>query len=378
MRAFVFTDTALAGEAGRFVWLEMNTEVKESATFRRQYAVKALPTYFIVSPETETVVLSRVGGATTPQFRNILDAGHRAVTGGSLLPADRLALDADRAYGAGDYAAAIPAYKEALQNAPEGWPAYERTVEAVLFACAMTDRHEEAARLALEVLPRVAGSPSSANIAASGLDAAVSMSKDMAGRAELVAALEKHARSVTERVPAGAVADDVSAVYIALIGAREAANDSTGARDTAEKWSAFLDAAAAAAPTADARAVFDSHRLSAYLELGTPERAVPMLEASERDLPADYNPPARLAVAYRAMKRFDDALAASARALERCYGPRKISICITRSDLQVLTGDRAAALATLQAALAEAEGMPDGQRPEATIERIRGKIADLK
>ena len=45
-----------------------------------------------------------------------------------------------------------------------------------------------------------------------------------------------------------------------------------------------------------------------YLELGQPERALPMLQASERDLPDDYNPPARLAVAYKAMKRWDEAI----------------------------------------------------------------------
>lgn len=374
----MFTDTALAGEAGRFVWLEMNTEKKESAAFRMQYAVKALPTYFIVSPDSETVLLSRVGGSTTAQFRNILDAGLRAMAGGKLLPADELALDADRLYGSGDYAPAIPAYEKALAEAPVGWPARERTVEAMLFACAMTGEHERAARLALDVLPGIPGSPASANIAASGLDAAVSISGENGARGELIAALENEAGRVTANVPPGTASDDISAVYIALIGAREAADDSAGARATAERWSAFLDGAAAAAPTPDARAVFDSHRLSAYLELGSPEKAVPMLEASEKSLPDDYNPPARLAVAFRAMRRYDEALAASRRAIEKSYGPRQLGIYRTKADIETAMGDKAAAVATLTSAVAAAEALPEGQRSEKTIEGLRQKLESIR
>ena len=51
-----------------------------------------------------------------------------------------------------------------------------------------------------------------------------------------------------------------------------------------------------------------------------------MLQASERDLPDDYNPPARLATAYKAMRRWDEALAASDRALAKAYGPRKLGM----------------------------------------------------
>ena len=64
MRAYVFTDAALARHAGRFVWLEMDTEKKQNATFRTQFPVTALPTFLIVDPMTEKVALRWVGGAT--------------------------------------------------------------------------------------------------------------------------------------------------------------------------------------------------------------------------------------------------------------------------------------------------------------------------
>jgi tetratricopeptide (TPR) repeat protein len=146
----------------------------------------------------------------------------------------------------------------------------------------------------------------------------------------------------------------------------------------AQEWSTFLDEAAAQARSPEARTTLDSHRLSAYLELGTPEKAVPMLEQSERDFPQDYNPPARLAVAYRAMERWDDALAASDRAVALAYGPRLLGYLGTRASIQVGMGDVDGARATLEDAIRQAEEMPPGQRSERTIDSLRAKLAALE
>jgi tetratricopeptide (TPR) repeat protein len=99
-----------------------------------------------------------------------------------------------------------------------------------------------------------------------------------------------------------------------------------------------------------------------------------MLEASERDLPDDYNPPARLAAVYARMERWNEGLAASERALAKAYGPRKLRILQTRADLQTGMGDVAAARATLEEALALAESLPPGQRSERTIDGLRRAI----
>ncbi len=172
--------------------------------------------------------------------------------------------------------------------------------------------------------------------------------------------------------------DDRSGLYISLLDARQQAGDSLGARQVALDWAAFLEGAAAKASTAEQRAVFDPHRLSAYLELGQPERAVPMLEASEKDLPEDYNPPARLVAAYRAMKKWDEALAASDRALAKVYGPRKLGIYSARADILSGKGDRDGARRTLEAALAYADSLPAEQRSEGTLAALRKKLEALK
>jgi tetratricopeptide (TPR) repeat protein len=97
--------------------------------------------------------------------------------------------------------------------------------------------------------------------------------------------------------------------------------------------------------------VFDAHRVLAYIALGQPERAVPMLEQTERDFPGDYNPPARLASTWLAMKSYDEALAAVKRALAKAYGPRKLRLWSLEADVYQAMGNAVAAREALRAAL---------------------------
>jgi hypothetical protein len=385
MRAYVFTDPALASQAGRFVWLELNTEKPGNAAFKKQLSVGALPSFFVLDPADERVALRWVGGATLPQLTRLLDDGRGAVAAGATAtgkgapetPADAALAVADGAYGRADYAAAATAYRDAIGKAPAGWPRYGRAVESLLYALQQTEGYEQGALIALDAYPRLTRTASAANVAASGLDCALELPAEHPRRAELVAALDRIARTVVEDRGIPMAADDRSGVYITLLSAREDAHDSTGARATAEAWSAFLDGEAARARTPDARAVFDSHRLSAYLELGQPERAIPMLTASERDLPDDYNPPARLATAFKAMKRWDDALAASDRAMAKAYGPRKLLFYQTRCDIYLGMADSTGARRTLADAVTFAEALPPGQRNDNTIASLRKKLEAL-
>lgn len=379
MRAFVFTDESLGRHAGRFVWLEINTEKRENAPVKKQYPVEALPTYLIVDPRDESVMLRWVGGATVSQLHAMLDEASAAFAGkGKQRPADEALVRADKSYGQGKNAEAAIAYREALAAATPQWPQYARATESLLFALSSTDANAEAAQVALRALPHVRHTPSAANVAAIGLDCALGLAPEDTARAALVAKLEATGTEVAADAALPVAADDRSGLYIALLSARQDAKDDAGAHRVAQAWAQFLEGAAAAAKTADARSVFDPHRLSAYIELGQPERAVPMLQASERDLPDDYNPPARLAIAYRAMKQWTNALAASDRALAKAYGPRRLSLLNTRADVYAGMGDTLQARATLEGALREAEGLPEGQRSDGTIAAIRRKLDGLR
>jgi len=169
------------------------------------------------------------------------------------------------------------------------------------------------------------------------------------------------------------LADDRSSAFDLLVALREARGDAAGAKTTAAPWMKFLADQAGTATSVEARSPLDGHPVAAALALDDPARAVAALEASERDLPGDYNPPARLTVLYREIGRYDDALAASARALERAYGARKLRIFEARADTFSKKGDAAAARATLEEAVRYAETLPETQRPTAYVERLRQK-----
>jgi tetratricopeptide (TPR) repeat protein len=214
-------------------------------------------------------------------------------------------------------------------------------------------------------------------VAGSALDAAVGLPDSVADRKAWLARYEAACHEVLDDASLPLVGDDRSGLYFSLEDARDAAGDSLGVRALREQHVAMLEDQAKRAASAEQRAVYDSHRLSLYIALGRPEAAVPMLQQSERDFPADYNPPQRLATAYKAMKLWPDALAASDRALALAYGPRQFLVLNTRADIQLGMGDKPAAIATLTDALGRARKMPEGQRSDGTIKSLEKRLAGL-
>ena len=375
MRAYVYTDKSLERYAGRFVWLSVNTEDKKNAAFLKKYPIPALPTSVVLDAKRDTVVLRYVGGANVTQVRAMLDDAEKTYRNRALSAADKLLARADDEASKGSNAAAAKSIQEAMSAAPKGWPKYGRAAESLLFSLSLNGDDQACAEQALAIYPKVKGTVSAANVAATGLSCALSLDKADAKRAPAVATLLKATKEVFDDAKIVLSDDDRSGLYIALI---EAEENEAAAKKLQEEWSAFLEGAAARAKTPDQRAVYDSHRLSAHLELGTPEKAVAFLEQSERDFPNDYNPPARLAVAYKALKQYDNALAASARALTKIEGPRRLSVLQTRADIFVEKGDPKAARETLAEAVAYAKALPEGQRNERRIANLEKRLASIQ
>jgi predicted negative regulator of RcsB-dependent stress response len=78
-----------------------------------------------------------------------------------------------------------------------------------------------------------------------------------------------------------------------------------------------------------------------------------------------------------AMKKPDEALAASNRALPKVTGPRRVQVLRTRSDIFAAKGDAAAAREALEQAMAYAESLPPGQRSERTIQTLKKQLEAL-
>lgn len=377
MRAYVWTEKALTRHAGRFVWLSLDFEKAQNAAARKQLGISAFPTLYVVDPNDGHVAIRWLGGASLTQLERLFDDGELAVKGGAKGPALEALIAADRAYGAEKFADACTEYVRALSLAPEGWPGYARTVESLLFAYSQADSNDATLRLAETAWPRLQGSVSGANVASSALSAAVALPETHPGRAAALAKYEAACREVLANPAIPLFGDDRSGIYFAIEDAREAVGDSVGLRSLRDEHIALLEREAAAAKDAEQRAVYDSHRLSLYIALGRPEAAVPMLEQSRRDFPDDYNPPQRLATAYRALRKWPEAMTASTAAMQRAYGPRQFLVFNTRADIQLGMADSTAARGTLIAALTAAEKMPEGLKSAGTIRQLRGRLEKL-
>ncbi len=374
MQAYVFTDKSLGRQAGRFVWLSINTENARNADFLGKYRIPALPTMFVLDRTGQKVLLQYVGSATAPQLGKMLDD----VRARSPSEADTTLAGADKLAAEGKQADAAKLYAAALEKAPKGWSLRERTAEALVLGLALSGQDEECATRARSLFPSMKGTASGANVAATGLGCAAGLDAKNPKRAELLAALEPPTREALASPKLSLSADDRSGLYLTLSAARQAAGDKDGARTLIEEMVEDLERAAREAKTPQQRAVYDSFRLSAYMDLGTPEKAIPMLEQSQRDFPDDYNPPARLALAYRAMKKYDQALAASDRALSRVYGPRKITVLRARADIYTGMSDKEAARKTIAEAIEFAKSLPPAQRSARTIAALEKRLADMK
>jgi tetratricopeptide (TPR) repeat protein len=377
MRAYVFTDPALRPLAGRFVWLGIDGEKAKNADLTHRLRVPGYPTFYIVDPATERVALRWVGSMTVEQMERILASGETAVHGGAT-PLDAMMVRADSLYAVGADSASATAYFELIRRAPADWPNRQRALESALFAAGEAGRNAEGAALAAAEMPGRPPGEALGNIAAAGLGCAVALPATDPKRAGYIAAFEPVLTAIAADTTLDIAGDDRSGMWISLHDAREDARDSLGLRRVTEAWAAGLERDARRAANPSQRCVYDAHRLSAYVELGVPEKAIPMLEQTARDFPDDYNPHARMAIAYHAMKQDAKALAESDQALAMSYGPRKIGFYRTRIDIYVGLGDVPGARKACEEAIAYTRALPGTQRSDATIAGFEKRLQGLQ
>ncbi|MEN9800175.1 MAG: hypothetical protein RL653_3872 [Pseudomonadota bacterium] len=373
LKELVLKDPALARHADRFVWLSVDTEREVNAAFLERHPVQSWPTLFVLSPGSGEPVLTWVGTATVAQLEKLFDDAERALSaGGDGLEAELAA--ADRAAAAGDRAKAADALARLLHVAPADWNRRGRALESLATALYTLADPERCARAVRTYAPGLERGPSFANAVAMGLSCAESAPPESAWRAEALRELEPLGWQAVG-LPS-VLADDRSGLYELLCGLRSEAGDAAGAHGCASTWLGFLEREAAATNTPAERAVFDAHRVLAALALGEPQRAVPALLQSEAALPGDYNAPARLALLYRAQKRYPESLAASDRALATVYGPRRFGVMEQKAKTLAESGDAAAARGLLEQVKAEASALsPRPPQVVRLLERVEKQLA---
>ena len=365
LKAYVLTSPTLSPLARDFVWLSIDTEKEQNSEWVTRFPHQALPTLWIIDPKTEKPILKWMGGATAEELRALLDVSKGGTTGDAM-DASVAFVQGNRAAAAEDVAGAEAHYRAALEAAKKGHPHRPRIVEALVGLLDINKNHAACAEVAAANVADLPRGTSRATSTAMGLSCARE-AKDKVKEDQLLAV----ALSDSAARDASILADDRSALFEEIIETKKERGDDAGAKDTANAWARYLEGEAAKAKTPAERVVFDAHRLSAYLALGDAARAIPMLEASERDFPADYNPPARLARAYLTLKRLDEADAAVDRAIARVYGPRAMLVFEWKADIAKARGDKAKERAALEEALARSAKavLTSGQK------RLRDRIA---
>jgi thioredoxin-like negative regulator of GroEL len=348
LREVVFPDEKLAAVADRFVWLSIDSENSKNEPFLARFPGHTLPTLWVLDPKTETPVLKWIGAATAEELVAVLEDANGPVDG-QTNSATALFIQGNRESAVGHAAKAVPLYERALALGSADWPKRPRAIEALTMRFAELGRAKDCLSLSLREAPRMPEGTSRVNVIVNGIEAA-SLLTPTATTEGALATLRALAEHVAEDPSPAVLVDDRSSLYEALVHTYAATNPKE-ARRLAVEWAALLEHAAASDVTKEARRTRDPHRLEAYLALGEPERAVPMLEQSEREAPDDENPPARLARAHVAMGQLDQALEDVNRALARCNGPRKLRVYMLQADIFLAKKDAAGARDALERAV---------------------------
>jgi len=369
MRAFVLTDKALAPLANDFVWLTIDTEKDSNAAFAGRFSNHVWPTLWVIDADRESPVLRWEGTATAPELLTLLATVKEGAREGAA-EATMAFLRANQAASRGEVAEAERAYRELVTR--RDFPERARAVEALVGLLSSKKDYAGCAELAVAEAPRLAPGTSRATLLATGLSCA----RDGKRASDLRTLADAAERAASDPDPR-TIDDDRSALFEELVETKKEQGDGAGAKAMARAWASFLEQAAARAPTKEARAVFDPHRLSAYLAAGEPERAIPMLTDSERVFPEDYNPPARLARAYLTMKRLDDAHAAIERAAARVYGPRSLRVFGLAAEIAKARGDVPGERAALEQALSHTEHAVLNENQKKLRADLAGRLRDL-
>jgi Tetratricopeptide repeat len=329
---------AFTSYAGRFVWLGINYDDERNQDFLAKH-LDAFPTLAIIDPDTEQITRLWTGGAAPDQLAAFLDGTMTDPPGNDLRKGDAL-------LGTGDIKGATEAYDRAVAAGGAG---HEHALEQLASALQLGEPIACLARTAA-LAPKMTRSHAFVTIALVG--AGCARSDPSLGASDDGKQIEAFAVEAVEL--AAASEDDRYQLYETLYGLRTNAKDDAGAKAIAQRYLAYVDSRPA--PTSDdERMARDLARLRATLKLGTADKAIPVLEASERAMASDPGASLRLANAYAAAGRTDDVIAATTRGLARDPKPTEAArLFAARAQAKAKRGDVAGAKADFDAGFAVA------------------------
>ena len=382
MRSFVFPDAGLRPAKDAVVWLSVETEAEKNRQVVEKFPTDALPTFLMIDPETEQVIGRWLGSSSVNEMRQfVLDTAaswQASRKGGKVSEAARAEQEGNAAQQKRDYAAAAAAYRRAVSLSSPKDPLRVARVNLLLSALRKQKTPEglnECLVLARAELPRIPPTAAGADLAGSAARCAAKAGDTPEAKALLAAAL-KRMDSLAADPKAALSVDDRSGIYASLADRLDELKRHDEAIAAMRKRAAVLESAAAKAPDVATAASFDGERTETYEYLGELAKAEKLLAAREKELPSDYNPPARLARVLLEEKRAPEAEAAVNRALALMpQGPRKVGILGLKARILEAQGKDKAPV--LREQLALIRSLPATQRNPETEQKVEAELKAL-
>ncbi len=383
MRSFVFPDAGLRPAKDAVVWLSVETEAEKNREVVEKFPADGLPTFLLIDPYTEQVIGRWLGTSSVNEMRQfVLDttgAWQAARKGGKVPEAARAEQEGHAAQQRRDYAAAAAAYRRSVALSARNDPHRPERVSLLLATLGRLSTPEglrECLALASSELPRAPATPPGGDVSEHAAECAAK-AKDVPGAKELLAAALKRIETLAGDAKAALSVDDRSDLYAYLADRLDELGRHEEAVAVMRKRSAMLETAAAAAPDATTAATFDAHRTDTYLYLGEPAKAEALLATREKEMPTDYNPPARLARVLLEEKRAHEAEAAVNRALAlMTQGPRKVGVLGLKARILEVQGKDKAPVLREQLALIRT--LPATQRNPESEQKIEQELKALE
>jgi tetratricopeptide (TPR) repeat protein len=343
MRNYVFGDPGLRPVRDAVVWAAIDTEKPVNREFVGTQRVDALPTFLILDPEHGQVLGEWVGTGTVAEMRRFVEDAAGAFSRRTAPDAASAALEqAWAAAGRGDRLAAAAAWERVLAATPPHHPSRPQRLGGLAMALAGVATPEAAKRcvsLGLRELENTGRSATASDFTVSVTTCANKLPKGDPAAAELLTRAEAFLSALVKDAGAPLSVDDRSDAYANLVELLDDAGRHPEALEQARARLALLEGAAASAGELERAATFDAHRVECYLYLGAPEKAKQLLIAREKELPEDYNPPARLARVLFKQRDLAGAAAAMERALAKApRGKRRVGLLDLKADILAAQG----------------------------------------
>jgi len=379
MQTTVFTDPAFAADATKFVFASIDTDRDASAPVVGQFAPSAMPTFYVIGTD-ETVLARFIGAASVAQFREFMASGAQAANGGGAA-ADARLLGAQRALAQRDFATADEELAAALAAMPENWPRRDELFNALV----MVKNKRGDTKACLDIADKymdVAGnnalSTNFISYALGCVDKAIESTPELKDHA--IAIRDKGIarwKAILADPTAPLSIDDRAEALGYLRDALEASGKLDDAKQVAEQLRTIVDNAYAKAPTPLGKMTYIWPRAEVYAWLKRPLDLVADYEALGKQLPKEYDPPARIGWLYLKAGKLPEAAKWTEHALTLVYGPRKGRLLAQRAEIAKAANDKTTERSYREQAVKLWESLPPGQQNPDNLEAAKKALAAL-